>query len=423
MLNARIVAVNVLTEISEAASYSNIAADAAINAAQLQKNEARLATAIIYGCLQRKITLDRIIKALNDKRPKKLDAFVLSALEIGVYQILFLDRIPDSAAVNESVNIIKKSRFKHSSGFVNAILRKASSNKHDLLRQIDESRDISFKYSCPVPLLKSLIADYGRETAEAYLAASLNAPETFARVNTLKISSDELYSLLEEKGIECTPWALEGCFSLKNAGSVEKLDEFKNGLFYIQDPASQLCIKALDIKIGMSVLDICSAPGGKSFTAAMYLKSSGRIVSCDLYEKRVGLISSGAERLGISNLTALVADASAVNSSFPLFDRVICDVPCSGFGVLRRKPEIKYKTESFGELEELQLKILQNASSYLKKDGKLLYSTCTLRKSENEGIVNKFLKSNPDFSIKCSRTLMPNTDGTDGFFYCVLKRK
>lgn len=423
MITARSVAVKVLNNILVDGSYSNIAADAAISAAGLSKKDSGLATALIYGCLQRLITIDRIIEVLNDKNGKKIDSFVLSSLRVGIYQILFMDRIPMSAAVNESVNVIKNSKYKYASGFVNAILRKCVSKKEDLLNEIADSKDISFKYSCTVPLLKSLIADYGRDTAEKFLEASLKVPETYIRVNTLKTDVDSLKTALSHKDITLIDTELEGCCYIKNAGSLEGLQEFKSGFFHVQDLASQTAISALKIAPGMSVLDICSAPGGKSFTAAMYLKGSGVIDSCDLYEKRVGLISDGAKRLGITNINTFVADASIKNEQLSMYDRVICDVPCSGFGVIRRKPEIKLKLESFDDLEAIQLKILINAASYLKQNGKLMYSTCTLRKRENENIINQFLEINSDFEVENMRTLFPHLDGTDGFFYCILKRK
>lgn len=423
MITARSVAVKVLNNIEAQGSYSNIAADAAISAASLSKKDSALATALIYGTLQRMITLDKIIEKLNNKGGKKQDSFILCALRIGVYQILFLDRIPLSAAVNESVNIVKNSKFKFAAGFVNAILRKCADLKAELLEDIKYSKDISYKYSCPVPLLKELIVDYGRETTEEYLSESLKAPDVYIRVNTLKNSCDELQKKLTDKGIPCENTNVFGCFKLKNSGSLEVLEEFKNGLFFVQDIASQMALSSFTINPGMRILDICSAPGGKTFTAAMLLEGKGSIDSCDLYEKRVGLIKNGADRLGVTIINTFVADATVKNDKLSKYDRIICDVPCSGFGVIRRKPEIKYKLESFEELQEIQLNILQNAAGYLKPDGKLMYSTCTLRKNENENIVYKFLERNNDFEIENIRTLMPQTDSSDGFFYCILKRK
>ncbi|MBE6798701.1 MAG: 16S rRNA (cytosine(967)-C(5))-methyltransferase RsmB [Ruminococcaceae bacterium] len=422
MITARSVAVKVICDILSDKSYSNIAVDSALANANLSKKDSGLATTLIYGVLQRKITLERILEELNSKKGKT-DDYVSSALFVGLYQILFLDRIPESAAVNETVNVIKQSKFKFAAGFVNAILRKAAAGKTKILQSIADSRDISFKYSCPVPLLKGLIVDYGRETTEGFLGVSLESPKMYARINTLKTTKDELFERLSKKGIECREAIVDGCFCIENGGGLKELQEFKEGLFYIQDPASQLAVAALKIEPSMSVLDICSAPGGKSFTAAMHLKGKGRIVSCDIYEKRVGLIADGASRLGVDCISTAVADATVKVADLGEFDRVICDVPCSGFGVIRRKPEIKYKQEDFCELQSIQLKILKNAASYVKNGGMLLYSTCTVRKAENEQIVDEFLKLNEEFALLESRTLMPHTDGTDGFFYSVLKRK
>ncbi|MBR5011972.1 MAG: 16S rRNA (cytosine(967)-C(5))-methyltransferase RsmB, partial [Clostridia bacterium] len=395
MISARSVATKVICDIMSDKSYSNIAVDSALVNANLSKKDSGLATTLIYGVLQRKITLERILEELNSKKGKT-DNFVLSAIFVGLYQILFLDRIPFSAAVNETVNVVKQSKFKFAAGFVNAILRKAVTVREELLQSIADSRDISFKYSCPVPLLKGLIADYGRETAESFLEACLESPKMYARVNTLKTTKKTLFEQLSEKGIECHEAITDGCFYIENAGGIKELPEFKVGLFYIQDPASQLGIAALEIEPFMSVLDICSAPGGKSFTAAMYLKGDGKIISCDIYEKRVGLVANGAKRLGLDCISTAVADATVKSSDLGEFDRVICDVPCSGFGVIRRKPEIKYKDEDFSELQSVQLKILKNAATYVKSGGMLLYSTCTVRKAENEQIVEEFLKFNEE---------------------------
>lgn len=420
MITARSVAVKVICDILRDKSYSNIAVDSALANANLSKKDSGLATTLIYGVLQRKITLERILEELNDKKGKT-DDYVSSAVFVGLYQILFLDRIPGSAAVNETVNVVKQSKFKFAAGFVNAILRKAAANREEVLQKIADSRDISFKYSCPVPLLKNLIADYGRETAEGFLRASLESPKMYARINTLKTTKNELFAQLSAKGIECEEAIVDGCFCVKNSGGLKDLSEFKDGLFYVQDPASQMAVKALGIEPNMRVLDICSAPGGKSFTAAMYLHGKGGITSCDIYEKRVGLVADGAKRLGIDCIEAVVANAAVHNDSLGDFDRVICDVPCSGFGVIRRKPEIKYKEESFEELEKVQLNILKNAAAYLKDGGRLLYSTCTVRKQENEQIVEKFLQGNKHFKLIEIKTLLPHIDGTDGFFYCVLE--
>ncbi len=424
MSNARTVAARVISDIERNGSYSNIALDAELAKAELSRVDSALASRIIYGVLSRKLTIDRILTEASGKGLNKTHPFVLSVLRTAVYQILFTDKIPPSAAVNESVKIINKSRQRFAAGFVNAVLRKISLEKADILKRIEESDDLSFKYSCTNELAEELSSDYSLETAEQFLESTLHTPKLYCRVNRFSnTQSAELKTMLEKKGIELEMCDTDGAFSVENVGNIEKLPEFASGCFFVQDLASQKAVGALDIAEGMCVLDVCAAPGGKSFTAAQFVGSTGHITSCDIYEKRVGLILSGAKRLKIDNLTATVNDAERFNPSLGLFDRVICDVPCSGFGVIRRKPEIKYKRpEEFEALPSLQLKILETSVGYLKNDGMIMYSTCTVRRKENDGVVQEFLKRNQGFSKLCERTLMPHTDGTDGFYFCILKR-
>lgn len=420
-MTARAAAVKVLCEVERNGSYSNIASNSAIIDAELDRKDAAFMSMLLYGVLTRKITLDSIISQHLSKGLSKIHPFVLNSLRIGAYQLLFMDKVPVSAAVNESVTIVKKSKQSFASGFVNAVLRKISADKDNIFKLIDNS-DMSIKYSCPKELCDELQRDLG-DDAEGFLAASLQSPELYARVNTLKITHDELFSLLLEKDIGCKAGEVEASFTAKNIGNIEKLEEFKNGLFYVQDKASQMAISALNIVSGMKILDVCSAPGGKSFTAAMYLKGKGSVTSCDIYEKRVGLIASGAKRLGIDNLNATVNDASVFNPKLGAFDAVICDVPCSGIGVIRRKPEIKLRPLStYDELFDIQLSILNTSAKYVDLGGKLMYSTCTVRRAENEAVVNEFLKHNSCFKVLQSKTLLTHIDGTDGFYYCIMER-
>lgn len=423
MLNARQVAVRVISEIMRDGSYSNIAVDSAIKENRLSKVDSALASMLVYGVLQRKITLDSVISDAAGKNFKKTHPFVLSVLRVSVYQILFMDKIPPSAAVNEGVKIVKSSKQRFAQGFVNAVLRKINTDKDKILQAISESTDLSFKYSCTQEFAESLISDYGFETAEGFLRSSLEAPKLYCRVNNFAVK-ENLFERLSKKGIEITVTDIDGAFCMQGAGSVENLPEFKNGEFFVQDLASQIAVSQIGIRDGDSVLDICAAPGGKSFTAAQYFGENGSIVSCDLYDKRAGLIKGGAERLNIKNLTAKQNDATVFNPEFGQFDCVICDVPCSGFGVIRRKPEIKYKSlAEFSELPDIQLKILKTAVRYLKIGGRLMYSTCTVRNAENREVVDRFLSESDGLEIALERTLMPQSDGSDGFYFCILKGK
>lgn len=423
MSSARQVAAKVIFEIEKNGSYSNILVDSALKTADLSRVDSALASMLIYGVLQRKITLDTVLDNVAGKGFKKTHPFVLAVLRVGAYQLLFTDKIPPSAAVNEAVKIVKKSKQSFASGFVNAVLRRVTNEKTQILKQISESDDLSFKYSCTKELAESLINDYGFANACELLKSGLESPRLYCRKNNF-CDNQNLAEDLLLKDIKLVKTDIDGAFYLENAGNVEALDEFQNGEFFVQDLASQIALSNFDIKDGMSLLDVCAAPGGKSFTAAQYIGKNGRVVSCDIYEKRVGLILSGAKRLKIDNLYATVNDATKYNDKLGLFDRVLCDVPCSGLGVIRRKPEIKYKDfKEFEALRDIQLKILETSIQYLKPDGLLMYSTCTLRNAENRKIVDEFINSHSDFIIQAEKTLMPHIDGSDGFYFCVLKRK
>lgn len=421
-MNARQVAVKVISEIERDKSYSNIASDKAIKEAELSKVDAALASMLIYGVLQRKITLDFILSEAAGKNFKKTHPFVLSVLRVAAYQLLFMDKIPPSAAVNEAVKIVKSSKQRFAQGFVNAVLRKVIAEKDAFLEILENCEDLSIKYSCLNEFANSLISDYGKDTAEGFLKASLESPKLYCRVNIFAVK-DALFDRLGKKGITVENLDVDGAFCMQDAGNVEGLSEFKNGEFFVQDLASQIAISQLGINTGDTVIDVCAAPGGKSFTASQYTGQYGRILSLDLYEKRAGLIKKGAIRLNIKNLDSKQNDATVFNPDFGVFDRVICDVPCSGFGVIRRKPEIKYKNlRDFSELPNIQLKILETSVGYLKENGTLMYSTCTVRNAENRAVVDKFLKSHNDFEVVSEKTLMPHLNGCDGFYFCILKR-
>jgi 16S rRNA (cytosine967-C5)-methyltransferase len=420
--NARSIAVKVIADIERNKSYSNITADIKIKEAELDTKDSAFATLLIYGCLQRKITLDYVIETYSKSGKSKLHPFVSALLKTGIYQILYMDKVPSSAAVNESVNIVKNSKQRFAAGFVNAVLRNVSNNKELILKNIDNA-DESIKYSCPKEIIKSLKTDYSETEAIKFLEESLNSPVTYARVNNIKTDTEVLLSSLKSQGVICEAIELKGAFWVENVGLALKSKEFKDGLFFIQDKASQIAVNSLYIGMNMSVLDVCSAPGGKSFTAACLLNGTGSVTSCDIYEKRVGLVHNGAKRLGFFNIKSIVNDASVYNPNLGLFDRIICDVPCSGLGVIRRKPEIKYKIiNDYDSLPELQLKILETSVKYLKPNGKIMYSTCTLRNAENSDVVAKFLSSHSEFKLEEERTLMPQNDNTDGFYFSIMER-
>lgn len=421
MANARLVAVNALFKINKEKAYSNLTLDKLFASADLDSKDKALATALVYGVLDRKITIDYIISKLSKTPLKKLSPLTIEAIRIGIYRIMFMERIPESAAVNESVNIIKRSKESRNSGFVNAVLRNLIRNPIELPKGND-IYSLSVRFSCPEWIIKGFIDDYGLEDTVKLLEASLSSPPVILRVNTLKISSQKLVELLKDEDITAKETSLNNALEIEGGIDVKNSKLYRDGYFFVQDTASQTVVETLSPKPQEKLLDICSAPGGKSFTSALLMENSGEITSCDLYPQRVDLVKRSAKRLGIDIINTKVNDATKINPKFKDFDAVLCDVPCSGLGVLRRKPEIKYKEiADFSEIESIGRLILQNSVSYIKKGGRILYSTCTLRKAENENVIAEFLEKNKNFKLSYSHTFMPHLDNTDGFFCALLE--
>lgn len=417
MLNPRKAAVSVLVKIEKDNAYSNLTLKDYLKDAELSAENTAFLSALVYGVLDRRITLDYVLSKFMKTPIKKTAPFTLNVLRTALYQIMYMDKIPESAAVNEAVKIIKKSKESRNAGFVNAVLRAALREKVELPDGSD-AISLSIRYSAPVWLAESFINDYGADTAEALLKESLKPAPTVLRVNTTKTDAEELKEMLRNNGISVNSGEEENSLILEKGMDIAKNPCFLEGLFHVEDLASQKALSVLAPKPMERVLDICAAPGGKTFTMAEMMENRGEIVACDLYEHRTALIKAGAERLGLSIVKSKVADATVFDQSIGKFDCILCDVPCSGLGVIRRKPDIKYKPESdFEELAEIQYKILTNAVKYLKKGGRILYSTCTLRSAENENLVIRFQKEYNTFRKIAEKTLMPLTDGTDGFYY------
>ncbi len=421
MANARKTAVKALLKVRDSA-YSNITINKFLNDDDLQGADRALATALFYGVLDRTITLDFVLSQHIKTPLKKVAPLVLENLRVALYQIMYMDSIPQSAAVNEAVKLIKSSKLKNLSGFVNGVLRNILRSEIVLPNNTDV-KSLSVKFSCPEWIINSFVNDYGLDNTISLLEASLKAPPVIIRVNTLKNSSDELLDKLEKDDVNAKQIGFNDALEVIGGIDVSNNDCYKNGLFHIQDLASQTAVKILNPTDGERILDICSAPGGKSFTMAEYMNGNGEIVACDLYETRVELIKQGAKRLDLKNITAIQNDATIIDNNFGLFDAILCDVPCSGLGVIRRKPEIKYKNlDEYNDITKIQSTILENSTSYLKPSGRILYSTCTLRKCENEDIINGFLDKHSEYKVKYQHTFMPHLDGTDGF-YCALLQK
>ena len=385
MKSARELSFETLLKIEKDNSYSNLSIAGVLKDNNLEDADKAFFTALVYGVVERKITLDYNIGLYLKQPIKKLKTEALIILRIGAYQLLFMDKIPSHAAINESVNLAKK-KVNFASGLINAVLRKIDQNG----LQIPED-NLEVKYSCPQELIDLFIDAYGKEKAIGILEHA-NGPQ-------------KMYARDKEKGLI-------------------ELTELKiNDNQHIQDKASQLCCEAIGAQPGETIFDMCAAPGGKSFTIAEIMQNKGRIVAFDLYPQRVELIAQGAKRLGIDIIDARVGDASQFDESLGLADRVLCDVPCAGLGDIGRKPEIRYKSiKDIEKLPPLQYNILVNSARYLKVYGTLVYSTCSLNPKENEEVVKRFLDAHDDFELVEQRTIFPQEEDCDGFFYSVMKK-
>lgn len=431
MKNARQTAFEILNKIQRDNSYSNLLLDAVFEKSELEQIDKAFASALVYGVIERMITLDYELSQYLRQPLKKLKPQVLTILRLGAYQLLFMDKVPASAAINESVRLTKNNGAAFASGLVNAVLRKVCSNG------VTPTENLSVRYSAPRWLCELWNNSYGHDNALALLESSFGSVKTSLRVNSLKTTEDELIKALADEGIKAEKNALmSNALTVENAGALHKTKAYSNGLFHVQDLASQLCCTALDVNENDTVLDICSAPGGKSFTLAQYMRNTGSVYSFDIFEHRLKLIDDGAKRLGIINIKTMKNDGSVYNSAVPLADKILCDVPCAGLGVIRKKPEIRYKERAeVDKLPELQYSILCVSAKYLKKGGTLVYSTCSLNPDENENIIKKFLSEHSDFeSVRVLPelkrheentdyiSLMPHIHNCDGFFIAALRK-
>ncbi len=410
MKSSRQIAFETLYKIFYDDAYSNIAIDSAVSEISEGKS---FITRLVYGVVERKITIDSIISEFC-KKPKPK---ILVILRMGVYQLYFMDKVPSSAAINESVELANRNGLSYYSKLINAVLHNADRNRLD----IENLADISVKYSVPHHLINMWYKAYGKETVDAFLPSLNESAPVFAVPNKIFADADELLYELNCDGIDGEIFS--DLVVIKSSFDLKKCRAFQNGLFHIEDLSCYNAVKALGFDENDVVFDICSAPGGKAFTAASLMNDKGKIYAFDIHEHRVNLIKEGAARLGLTSITAMMNNGTEFHSALPRADKIICDVPCSGFGIIRRKPEIRYKDlDSIKELPDLQFEILNTSSKYLKEGGRLLYSTCTLNKRENEKVVEKFVSENSGFSVLESVTTFPSENGGDGFFYAIIER-
>lgn len=384
---------------------------------RLDGRDAALAARLFYGVLQN-LTLCDFYIALFAKG--KLEPKVRDILRLGVYQIVFMDRVPVRAAVSQSVLLCKKGGYDRASGLVNAVLRRIGEHINQLPEPPGEgtAEYLSVKYSHPLWIAEELIGLRGYEGAEAVLMANNAEVPVYIQTNTLKTTPEQLLAAVGGKMHDSIP----GCILLENPGDITKSDAFCDGWFYVQDPAAHMAVSMADIRPGMRVLDTCSAPGGKSFAAAIAMENTGEVLSRDISGNKLNLVMDGADRLGLSVVETKEGDAREISGSD--YDVVIADVPCSGLGVIRKKPDIRFRTkEELDSIPELQEELLESIATAVKPGGVLLYSTCTWRERENQGVTEHFLAAHPEFIKEQERTFWPDLDGTDGFYVCRMKRK
>lgn len=442
MSSAREAALLTLCAMERQKAWSNGAMKKILGESGLDRRDAALATQLCFGVLQNRMLLDFYLQQFSTVKLSKMEHKVLASLRLGLYQMLFLTKIPPSAAVSESVELAKKHcKNPRAAGLVNGILRNLARHLDDLptLDRSDPVEYLALRYSHPAWLVRELETRLSPEETEAFLAWDNGEPPVTAQVNTCRATAWEVQQKLEADGVAVQPhpW-LPNCLLLSGTGDLEAQTAYQEGLFYVQDPAARLAVLAAGLTPGSRVLDACAAPGGKSFAAALDLEDRGEILSCDIHAHKKALIEAGARRLGLESITAHVADGKKFRPEWEnRFDAVLADVPCSGLGVMRKKPEIRNKPpEELEGLPKVQGEILENVSRYVRPGGVLLYSTCTLRRAENEGVAEDFLARHPAFQAEGfalpgpvrevaegMTTLWPQRLGTDGFFLARFRRQ
>ncbi|CAH2713310.1 Ribosomal RNA small subunit methyltransferase B [Neobacillus rhizosphaerae] len=442
--NVREIALDLLTTIEKNQSYSNLLLNTTIEKNELSSKDVGLLTELTYGTLQRRMALDYFLEPFV-KENKKLADWIHHLLRVTLYQMVYLDRIPDRAAIYEAVEIAKKRGHKGIASLVNGVLRSIQREGLRSLNDIsDPNQRLALETSHPEWLITRWVNQFGFDKTRKMCEINLTAPMQTARVNLTKISRDECIALLEEDGfqIEKSPIIPEAIRCLK--GNLASTIAFKYGMFTIQDESSMLAAYALGAEQNEFVLDACAAPGGKSTHIAEQMDNTGEVISVDLHQHKVRLINDNARRLGLGNIKTSVSDSRHIQEKFKIesFDRILLDAPCSGLGVMRRKPDMKYtKTEKDLErLSTIQQDLLTSVAPLLKKGGILVYSTCTVDKEENENTVTKFLENNPDFEPDLSfknrmpeaiqplisgydLQIFPQDFGSDGFYIATLRKK
>ncbi len=445
-MTEREIAVAVITKTNEK-GFGNIVLRQCLGRHKgLSRVQRAFVTELVNGTFRNLIRIDYIIGRFSSVKTNKMKPLILNVLRISVYQLLFMDKVPTSAAINEACELVKKKGFKNLTGFVNGVLRNIDRNINKIPypnMEKEPVRYLSVMYSYPEDIIKYWLESHTFDEVLALCKENLKTPKVTAAVNTLKISDDELIAKLRDEGSYAAKAKVgRGIIALSKTSDMTESEPFKKGYFHIMDQSSFMSVRILDPKAGEKILDVCAAPGGKSFLAAYMMENRGEIVSRDIYPHKIKLVESGAKRLGIDIIkTENLSGEVFKEEDAEVFDRVLVDAPCSGLGLLKRKPDIKYnKTlDDIKALAEVQRKILEVSQKYVKPGGVLVYSTCTVSPLENEDNVNWFLK-NFDFeawdisdclpqNIECSTlkdgyiNITPFMWGGDGFFVAKFRKR
>ncbi|GAK39802.1 ribosomal RNA small subunit methyltransferase B [Paenibacillus sp. TCA20] len=404
-VSSREAALQVLAAVEQEGAYSNLLLNQVLKQANLTPADTGLATELVYGTIARQKTLDYYLESYVAKGLAKLQPWVRSLLRLSLYQILYLDRVPDHAAVSEAVNIAKRKGHQGISGMVNGVLRNILRNRDKLTipEDLPAAERIALMHSHPEWLVQRWIEQYGEQEAEAMCRANNEAPPVSVRVNTTMISRNKLIQEMQEEGLVVEPSLLsDDGIIVKSGGNMALTDWYKEGMLSVQDESSMLVAGAVDPKPGMTVLDCCAAPGGKTSHMGEKMEDQGRIIANDIHPHKVELIHRQAERLGLASIETVCHDALDLASNYKeaSFDRILLDAPCSGFGVIRRKPDLRWtkSPEDVEAISALQYELLSRVSKLLKPGGTLVYSTCTTEHAENGGVVERFLKENDQFA-------------------------
>jgi 16S rRNA (cytosine967-C5)-methyltransferase len=418
-VNAREAALKALFEVEQNGAYSDIALKNILRNSNLSAADKAFASEITYGVIRHKTRLDEIIKSYSSIRLKKLSVWILSILRMGVYQLFFLDRVPESAAVNESVNLAKRYGHKGSVGYVNAVLRAVAKGGEPKYTSLEAY------YSHPAWLIDLLCKQYPEDYKKILAANNRPAPVT-VRINPLKTTPEDLANRLLAKGIDAgISDDTEGLLEISKFGDISALEEYNEGLFTPQDKGAYLAAKAVGAKKGELILDVCAAPGGKTTQLAEDSQNEGKIIAFDIHQHKITLIQKNAQRLGLSCICAICHDATLPKAEYiGKADKVLADVPCSGLGIIRKKPDIKWRKtpEDLAQIIPIQKQILETSSKYVKKGGVLVYATCTVNKAENHDVTEEFAKENTCFEKIHEVQLLPHLDECDGFYICVFKK-